>query len=138
MKFFTIITYVGVAGVVALGVAMANTNPSQAEYEEYAVQQLTGYLKTNVCKKTPKLLESIIKFDCPQMVDSANPQIREIITESTQQQNFIIFSIYRTDLKVSSLIPGLGLDSFFSSIPGYQFETVGAFDQFYTYKAEQQ
>ena len=109
-----------------MGVAMANTNPSQGEYEEYAVQRLTEYLKTDVCKKTTNLIENLIRFNCDKLVDSANPQIQEIIARTTERQNYIIFSIYRTDLKINSWIPS------------YKFETVGAFDQFYTYTAEKQ
>ncbi|MER3490856.1 MAG: hypothetical protein C4323_00150 [Mastigocladus sp. ERB_26_2] len=138
MKALTIMAYVGVFGLAALGVAMAKTNPSQVEYEEYAARRLTEYLNTNVCKKNPKFLENVIQFSCRQVVDSAQPQLREIIADSTVRQDFIVFSIYRTDLNVNSLIPALRLDSILPSTPGYQFETLGAFNQFYTYKAEQQ
>ncbi len=126
MKLLSIMAYVGVVGLAVLGVAMAKTNPSKPEYEQYAVLQLTGYLKNNVCKKTPSLLEKLIKLNCEKMVDSANPQMREIIASSTERQNFIIFSIYRTDLKLNSWIPS------------YKLETVGAFDNFYTYNSEKQ
>ena len=126
MKPLTIIAYTGAAGLAALGVAMAKTNPSQVEYEEYAVQRLTEYLKTDVCKKTTNLIENIIRFNCDKLVDSANPQIQEILSRTTERQNYIIFSIYRTDLKINSWLPS------------YKFETVGAFDQFYTYTAEKQ
>ncbi|BBD68886.1 hypothetical protein NIES4072_37860 [Nostoc commune NIES-4072] len=127
MKSLTIIAYTGAAaGLAALGVAMAKTNPSQVEYEEYAVQRLTEYLKTDVCKKTTNLIENLIRFNCDKLVDSANPQIQEILSRTTERQNYIIFSIYRTDLKINSWIPS------------YKFETVGAFDQFYTYTAEKQ
>ncbi|MBW4434523.1 MAG: DUF4359 domain-containing protein [Pelatocladus maniniholoensis HA4357-MV3] len=138
MRFLNIMTYVGVFGLAALGVVMTQTNPNQVEYEDYAAQRLTEYLNTNVCKKTPKFLENVIKFNCRQVVNSAQPQIREIIAESTERQDFIVFSIYRTDLNVNSLIPALRVDSVLPSTPGYKFETLGAFDQFYTYKAEQQ
>jgi hypothetical protein len=119
-------TYVGAVGLVLLGVTMAKTNPSQAEYEEYAVQQLTKYLKSDVCKKTPKMLESLIKLDCDKLVDSTSPQVRELIAATTERQDFLIFSIYRTDLKLNSWLPS------------YTFESVGAFESFYTYSAEQQ
>lgn len=55
MKALTIMAYVGVFGLAALGVAMAKTNPSQVEYEEYAARRLTEYLNTNVCKKPQNL-----------------------------------------------------------------------------------
>ncbi|MCM0590376.1 MAG: DUF4359 domain-containing protein [Gloeotrichia echinulata DVL01] len=126
MKALTIITYVAAAGLAALGVTMAKTNPSQAEYENYAVQRLTDYLKTDVCKKTQNIIENLIHLNCEKAVDSASPQIRPIISQTTQQQNLLFFSIYRTDLKLSDWIPS------------YRFETVGAFNNFYTYSAEQQ
>ncbi|MDM9384455.1 DUF4359 domain-containing protein [Chlorogloeopsis sp. ULAP01] len=137
MKVSNIMAYVGVIGLIVLGVVMTQTNPTQVEYEEYAEQRLTNYLKTNVCKKTPKILENLIRFNCKKVVDSARPQIRELIAENTARQDFVIFSIYRTDLSLNSVTPGVNLDSLLPSTPGYQFETLGAFDQFYTYKAEQ-
>jgi hypothetical protein len=126
MKALTIIACVGVVGVTVLGMAMANTNPSQTQYEEYAVERLTEYLKSNVCKKTSNFFENLIQGNCSKLVESVNPQMREIISRSTEKQNFIIFSVYRTDL------------TFNNWIPSYKFETVGAFDNFYTYSAQKQ
>ncbi|MEH2063732.1 MAG: DUF4359 domain-containing protein [Nostoc sp.] len=127
MKPFTIIMATGAAaGIAVLGVTMAKTNPNQLEYEEYAVQRLTKYLKTDVCKQTTNIIQNLIHFNCNKLVDSANPQMQEIIARTTERQNYIIFSIYRTDLKISSWMPS------------YKFETVAAFDQFYTYTAEEQ
>ena len=57
MKPLTMMTWVGAAGVAILGVMMVKTNPSQGEYEKYAVQKLTTYLESDVCKKTPSFLE---------------------------------------------------------------------------------
>jgi hypothetical protein len=125
MKPSTIILYLGAAGLAVLGVIMAKTNPTQPEYQDYAVERLTQYLKNDVCQKTQGFIENLIQFNCEKVVDSVNPQMRGIIANTTEQQNFIIFSIYRTDLKVSSLIPS------------YTFETVGAFNNFYTYSAKQ-
>ncbi|NDJ21672.1 DUF4359 domain-containing protein [Nostoc sp. B(2019)] len=127
MKALTTIAYVGAAaGLAALGVTMAKTNPSQAEYEEYAVQRLAKYLKTDVCKKTTNILENLINLNCEKLVDSVNPQMQGILARTTERQNYIIFSIYRTDLKLNSWIPS------------YRFETVGALNQFYTYTAQEQ
>lgn len=125
MKPSTIVAYLGAAGLAVLGVIMAKTNPTQAEYQGYAVERLTQYLKTDVCQKTQGFIENLIQFNCEKVVDSVNPQIQGIIASTTERQDFMIFSIYRTDLKVSSLIPS------------YTFETVGAFNNFYTYSAKQ-
>jgi hypothetical protein len=125
MKPLTLIICVGTASVTVLGAIMAKTNPNQDEYEKYAVQKLTTYLKSDVCKKTPSFLEKLIKVNCEQMLESATPHIKELITTTTNRQDYIIFSIYRTEIKLDSWIPG------------YKFETVAALDQFYTYNAEE-
>ena len=126
MKPSTIITYTGMLGLAVLGVFMASTNPKQPEYEQYAALKLTEYLKANVCTKSPSILENIITFDCDHLLEQASPQIKELITATTQRQDYILFSTYRTDFKLNSVLPA------------YTFETVGAFDRFYTYKAEKQ
>jgi len=125
MKPLTIIICVGAASVTVLGAMMAKTNPSQGEYEKYAAQKLTTYLETDVCKKTPSFLEKLIKVNCEQMLKSAIPHIKELITTTTNRQDYMIFSIYRTEIKLDSWIPG------------YKLETVGVLNQFYTYTAEQ-
>lgn len=130
MKLLNIIAGTAVAGLTLLGVWMATTNPSQGAYEEYATQRLTEYLKENVCDKPKGILDNLpikINSHCDDFLDSANPQVEKIIARTTQRQNFIIFSIYHTDLKLES----------FSLIPGYKFESVGAFNNFYVYKAQQ-
>ncbi|MBD2360758.1 MULTISPECIES: DUF4359 domain-containing protein [unclassified Anabaena] len=127
MKLFNILAYIGSIGFAAvLGVAMANTNPNQPAYEDYAVQKLTSYLKKDVCNSTTKLIEKLINTNCDKLVSSANPQMRQILSATTERQDLILFSVYRTEFKVNSWIPS------------YRFETVGAFNNFYTYTAEQQ
>ena len=126
MKVLTMVALSGAAALVGLTVAMATTNPSRAEYEEYATQRLTNILKQDICQKTTNFLENVIKSQCEGLVDQFNPQMRDILANSTQAQNFLIFSIYTTDLRLSSLVPI------------YKFETVGALNNFYTYKAQQQ
>jgi Domain of unknown function (DUF4359) len=126
MKLLTIMAFAIAAGLAAFGVGMAKTNPSQDQYEEYAVQRLSQYLKGDVCKKTSKLIENIINTSCDKIVDSANPQMQQLLSQTTERQDFFFFSVYRTDLRLNSWLPG------------YKFETVGAFDNFYTYTAEEQ
>jgi Domain of unknown function (DUF4359) len=126
MKALTIAACFAVAGIATMGAQMAHTNPSQIEYEQYATKTLTEYLEDNVCTKTTSLLQSFIKFNCNQVLESAKPQMQSIITQTTERQDFVVFSLYRTELKINSWLPS------------YRFETVGAFDQFYTYTAERQ
>lgn len=124
MKSLRAITYTGAIALAVLGVAMATSNPSQSVYEEYAVQRLTEYLKSDVCTKAPKVFENFLQRNCTVLIDSGRPQIQKLVSENTQRQNFIFFSVYSTDLAVNPLVPS------------YHFETVAAFQNFYTYMAE--
>lgn len=125
MKVSNVITCIGVAGLSLVGVTMVKTNPSEAKYEQYAVRELSSYVKSNVCKKTPDILEKVINTNCNKLVDEANPHIHDLIAATTDRHDFIVFSIYRTELKLNDWVPS------------YKFETVGAFDNFYTYNVEQ-
>lgn len=126
MKSSKILAYIGVVALVGLGVVMATTNPSQDNYEKFAVLQLTDYLKKDVCQKAPKVFGNFLQRNCSVLVDSSRPQMQQIIAQTTQKQNFLFFSIYRTDLSINPFIPT------------YHFETVGVFQNFYIYAAEEQ
>lgn len=126
MKIVSIVACTGAAALVALGVGMATTKPSRAEYEEYATQRLSEYIKEQGCSKTTNIFSNFIKFNCAEIVDSASPQIKQIINASTEKHDYLIFSVYHTNLKINSLIPS------------YKFETVGALDNFFTYKAKRE
>ncbi|MFM7365211.1 MAG: DUF4359 domain-containing protein [Cuspidothrix sp.] len=125
MKPLTMLVCVGVASIGVLGVILTKTNPNQTEYEEYALDKMTTYLKTDVCNKTPSFWEKLIKVNCEEVLKSAMPHLKDLITATTNRQDYLIFSIYRTEIKLDSVIPG------------FKFETVGALNQFYTFNAEQ-
>ncbi len=125
MKIIMIIAVFSAAILVGLGEALATTNPSQAEYEQYAMQQLTEYLKERACKKVPSFIENLLKQNCTTLVDRNQSALRQLLVQNTHRQDLVIVSLYRTDLKVNPLLPG------------YKFETIGILNHFYTYSAEQ-
>lgn len=125
MKVVQLITAVGGFGMVGLGLSMALTNPTQQAYEEYAIKELSNYLKEEVCSQAPGLLGGFLQQHCKTLVDTGRPQIEQIITETTERQNFVIFSVYRTNFSINS------------SLPSYEFETVGIFQHFYIYMYEE-
>lgn len=120
----------GGTALVILGVVMALTNPDEVAYQDYAVERLSTYLKDEVCTQTPPQLEFLkpdpefIQRQCKSLVDTGRPQIQQIIDQQTERQNWVIFSIYRTDIKFKPLL----LD--------YHFETVGVLQKFVTYQAQ--
>ncbi|MCT7948855.1 DUF4359 domain-containing protein [Ancylothrix sp. C2] len=120
----------GVAGVVflGLGVLMAATNPSASAYEEYGTEKLTAYVKDNVCQKTV-----ILQDQCASLVDSQQSEIQQVLAASTSRQDFIFFSIYKTDISVNAIVPER-VKSFLPATPSYQFETFAVLQSFYTYK----
>ncbi len=107
-------------GLILTGSILVITNPGQGNYEEYASKQLNIYLKESVCPEIAKQLRN----PCLILVDLARPQLNSAIANQTQRQNFLLFSIYQTDLSIPS------------ALPDYHFETLGIFDKFYTYCAE--
>jgi hypothetical protein len=124
MKSLKIGGYVIGGILVGLAAAMAVTNPGQAAYEDYAAKQLTAYLKSNACTQAPNVLGNLLQNQCAQLLDKNQSQIRRLIANGTDRQNFLFLSIYKTDLSISQLLPS------------YHFETVGAFQTLHTYKAE--
>jgi Domain of unknown function (DUF4359) len=126
MKTLNLIVSVCGTAIAVLGLAMANTNPPEKAYQDYAVKNLSDYAKENVCSKAQGFLEKLVAGNCPQLIDAIQPQVKDIVTNSTHRQDFIIFSIYRTDFKLNSLLPS------------YTVETVGAFNNFYIYRTQKQ
>lgn len=125
MKPWKLITGVGGVGLLGFSGFMALTNPGQRDYEAYATEQLTSYLKENVCTQVSQELQGLLESYCKSLVDTGQPQLRQLIAEQTTRHNFLLFSIYQTQLSLPS------------PIPGYEFQTLGMFQQFYTYEAEQ-
>jgi Domain of unknown function (DUF4359) len=123
LKPLTSISLVCLTGLVTV---MATTNPDSSTYEDYAVEKLTTYLKNDVCNQVPQAFAALVQNSCASIIESNRPQIRQVIARSTQRQNFILFSIYRTNLSITSVVPL------------YQFQTIGLMQNFYTYSAEQQ
>ena len=126
MKVLQVITAIGGVTVVGLGIVMALTNPGRDTYEEYAVETLTTYLKDEGCPQAPIVpgIGDLLQRQCKTLVDTGRPQIQQIISQTTQEQNFIFFTVYRTDLKIGPILPV------------YHFETVGVFQKFYIYQAQ--
>jgi Domain of unknown function (DUF4359) len=122
MKYLPIVKFVGIVALAGLGAAMAIANPSQPQYEEYAIAHLTDYLKQNVCNQAPKNFGKVLRRQCKTLVDAKRPQLQQFVADNTDHYNLIFFSIYRTELSISPFLPS------------YQFQTLAVFQKFYTYQ----
>ncbi|MBD1823755.1 DUF4359 domain-containing protein [Cyanobacteria bacterium FACHB-DQ100] len=121
-----------VLGVLGLGVVgfaglMVLTNPDEAAFGEFALEQV----KTQGCKEAPQFIRS----QCPRFVQENQAQVKRLILQSTARQNYGLFSLYSTTLSTRSIIPDLPI---FLDLPAFQLETVGLMGKFYIYQAEKQ
>ncbi len=119
----------GVLGLGVLGLAglMAATNPNEAAFGEFALQQV----KTQGCKEAPQ----IIRSQCPQFVQDNQAQVKKLIVQNTERRDYGLFSLYRTNLSTRSIVPDLPI---FLDLPAFQLETVGMMGKFYIYQTEKQ
>lgn len=90
------------------------TNPPQKKYEEFAAEQLIKYAKENVClAKSENIQEAVKSQVCILMIETGKNQIPKLIEKTTQKRNYLLFSVYETNLYV------------------YNFETIGILNQFF-------
>jgi hypothetical protein len=107
--------------VCGLGSIMALTNPGRSAYEVYAVEQLAD-LAMNQCDRVPDGVRGVLQGPCRAAIASIKPQLGPMLAAATIRQNFILFSIYRSNIS----IPAANLNA--------QMESIGAFNNFFTYK----
>lgn len=106
------------AVLLGLGVALAATNPGRDAYRDYAGDRLATYLQTDVCDDAGNFANV-----CESFVETSRPQLATIVDRGSERQNFLLFSLYHTDLSVP--VPG---------VPQVRARSVGVFQQFYTYE----
>lgn len=113
-----------VAGIATVGVggAMVATNPSREAYKNYAATKMSTYLKDEVCSDAPQILQA----SCASLVDVGQGPMKKMIDNSTQRHNYLLFSIYETNLSVGA------------GVPSYRFKTIGIFQQLWIYERKEQ
>lgn len=103
------------------GGILAATNPGMEKYQKYATEALIRYAKEKVCLPASKSLEELVKSQlCNVLLETGRQEaIPAIIASNTRRDNYLLLSIYRTNLYL------------------YSFETVGILNNFYVYRAKQ-
>ncbi|MBD2175438.1 DUF4359 domain-containing protein [Pseudanabaena sp. FACHB-1998] len=102
-----------IGAAVVVGV-MAITNPSKERYVTYATEQFAETGKTSICAgdNIPIAAQQSCKF----VISQGKGVIKSIVENSTKQQNFVLFSLYETDL------------------PNQKITTIAAFGNFFMLK----
>ncbi len=113
---------IGILAICGLGGMMTLSNPDRQAYEAYAVDRV-GDLARDQCDRAPAGLGILLQGPCRAAIESFKPQIRPLLSATTNRQNFVFFSIYKSDIS----IPAVNLDA--------KVESIGMFNNFFTYKA---
>ncbi len=117
MKLWQIVSIV-LLGVCGLGLL---TNPDRDAYEAYAVDRI-GDLAKDQCDRAPAGLGVLIQEPCRAAIAAYKPQLRPLLAATTSRQNWLILSIYRSDISV----PAINFNG--------RVESIGMFNNFFTYK----
>lgn len=119
---------IGIGGIVAIGIGAIAflTNPGEQKYLQYADATLKTKVKDKVCAQVSKDLGVWLEGQCHILINTASPYIAEVIVRQTRRDNFLLFSIYQTDLPLPA------------PLSDYHLETIGVFGNFYIYQAQKQ
>ncbi|PZV17758.1 MAG: hypothetical protein DCF20_05155 [Pseudanabaena sp.] len=98
--------------VVVVGV-MAVSNPSKERYIEYATEQFSETGKTSICTgDLPVAAQQSCKF----VISQGKGVIKTLVENSTKQQNFVVLSLFETEM------------------PNRKITTIAAFGNFFMFK----
>ncbi|MBD2186968.1 DUF4359 domain-containing protein [Pseudanabaena mucicola] len=101
------VTLIGIA-IVAVG--MAISNPSKERYVEYAATEFSETGKNSLCAgDMPIAAQQSCKF----LISQGKGVITGIVENSTKQQNFILFSLYETDMPDKKITTIAALGNFY-------------------------
>jgi hypothetical protein len=117
--------FVATIAIIGVGSVMAVTNPRREAYQTYAAQRMSGYLKKEVCADAPDALGDFLERQCNNLVDQGQGSMKQLIAQSTERNNYFLFSIYETNLSIMS------------GLPSYHFKTLGIFQNFWIYEMKE-
>ncbi|MFP4254908.1 MAG: DUF4359 domain-containing protein [Halothece sp.] len=124
LKPWKLSAIIGGLAVIGVGGAMAATNPSRESYKDYAAEKMSTHLKEEVCSDAPEALQG----SCASLVDVGRGPMKDMIDNSTERHNYILFSIYETTFNLPN-VPG---------VESYRFKTIGIFQNLWIYESQEQ
>ncbi|MEB3333738.1 MAG: DUF4359 domain-containing protein [Cyanobacteriota bacterium] len=90
-----------VAGLVA-------TNPEPAAFADYGGARLSALLTKDLCSQEGMGgLWRLLIHHCPDLIRSQRPILGSLVRAHSTRRNFGLFSVYRTQLDLAALLPGL-------------------------------
>jgi hypothetical protein len=98
--------WIGGIAVVGIGTVLALTNPSSTVYHRYAAKTVSLFVMRDLCQERvhqSEMLKSFTLESCQAIADQGETAILSFIQNNTDHQNFILFSLYTTELPMRSL-----------------------------------
>lgn len=111
-------------GVIGVGLILSLSNPSRDTYSQHLAQKVNTDLKENICSEASDLLGGFVTTQCNNLVDRGGNQLAGMIKNSTNRNNFLLFSRYKTDI------------SLMRETPIYETEAIGFLGQVWVYRTE--
>lgn len=126
--------YGGLALYLGIGGVLFCTNPSLEQYQSFATAEAKDYLVEDACTRPLPLIGSSLRDECTDFIqsDRSTPILQGLIARSSDRRNFGLFSLYRTELDLETLMPALprGL------VPSYRLDALGLGNHFLLYSAQ--
>lgn len=100
----------------AITITLVVTNPDQETFLNYGTQAMATEIKEGICDRSN--LANLVKDICQSAIDQQKGSIRVYLNNFTRRQNYIIGSIYTTEL------------------PNSKHIAIGAFGNFISFKQD--
>lgn len=98
--------WIGGMAVLGIGTMLALTNPGPTAYHRYAAKTVSLFVMRDICQERvhqSEMLKSFALEGCQSIAAQGETAILSFIQNNTDHQNFILFSLYTTELPVRSL-----------------------------------
>jgi hypothetical protein len=98
--------WIGGIAMLGVGTVLALTNPSSTVYHHYAAKTVSLFVMRDLCQERmpqSEMLKSFTLESCQGIADQGETAILSFIQNNTDHQNFILFSLYTTELPMRSL-----------------------------------
>ena len=113
---------IGTLGVIGVGLLLIFTNPNNHRYRNYLSKEISTNLQEDFCAEAPSAFGHLLQRRCDKLVENQKTQLNNIIDYSTQRNNYLFFSVYKTEVTV------------INGLPRYQAQSIGLFNHFWTYQ----
>jgi hypothetical protein len=120
---------------IAVGGVLFGTNPPSQRYESFAIWEAKDYLVADACPRKLPLVGDSLRDECVTLIqsDASTPLLRSMIRQGTRRRNFGLFSLYRTQLDIETLVPALPR----GWVPVYEIEAIGILNTLTIYRAQE-